>query len=67
MPFESPFAAPVLLLIVATAVLLLLHVPPAGDVVKVVLPPRQMNEVLSVSGSAFIVTATVVLHPAGSV
>lgn len=64
MPVTMPVAEPT----VATAVLLLSHVPPAVALDNVVVPPMHMA-ILPVigAGSAFIVSSTLVEQPDATV
>jgi hypothetical protein len=53
---------------VAISVLLLLHVPPAGEEVSVVESPKQMLALPRIGvGSESTVTTAVVKHPVGNV
>lgn len=55
---------PVPEMIVATDVLLLLHMPPEGVLERAVLLPEQTVSVPAIAvGSAFTVTTAVVTHP----
>ena len=62
MPADTPVTTPVELLIVATAVLLLLHTPPLELLLKVVVLPTQVLELPVIgpnTGLAFTVTPNV--------
>lgn len=59
-----PVTTPVVLTTVATEVLLLLHVPPVVEFVRVVLAPSQTEkEPLIAAGSGFTTNVVVLKHP----
>ena len=63
-PVAKPINAPVVTLIVPTAVLELLHVPPAGVADSVVVVPEHTAEGPDMPpGKACTVTMRVVVHP----
>jgi hypothetical protein len=67
-PAETPVARPDALMIVATAVLLLVHVPPPVPLVSVLVVPGQMlNEPPMAVGSGFTTIEVVWKQPVGSV
>jgi hypothetical protein len=67
-PALTPRAIPEPLPIVATAVLLLLHVPPPDGLISVVLTPSQTLSVpMMVAGSVLTVKVAVLRQPVGSV
>jgi hypothetical protein len=64
LPILTGVSSPVLLFIVATPVLLLLHVPPATGFDNVVVAPRQAISVpVMAPGEATTVTTILVAHP----
>jgi len=66
-PPVIPTKAPVVLLMVPTAVLPLIHVPPVGVAVSVVVIPEQITEDPDIEpGSGYTVTTLVVTHPFSS-
>jgi hypothetical protein len=62
-PFTRPLAEP----IVATLVVELVHVPPAGAEVRVVVPEGHIESVPETGEIGFTETKTVRRHPVGSV
>ena len=67
-PVDTPVAIPLAEPIVATAVLLLVHVPPPDASVKVVVVPGHACNVPEIAaGNGFTVTACVAIQPVGSV
>lgn len=63
-PFDTPHITPLELPIVATAGLLLLHVPPVLVLVSVVQSPlHTLSEPPIAAGSVFTVTTAVAEHP----
>lgn len=66
-PFVSAFTNPVDEPMVATAVLLLLHVPPPVASVSVVVLPAHNELRPDMADSGFTVSTTVAKHPPGTV
>jgi hypothetical protein len=67
-PTPTPVATPVDEPIVATEVLLLLHVPPGVPSVKVAVEPWHiLYEPMMIDGVGLIVRIAVALHPLGPV
>ena len=65
-PEETPLTIPEAVPTVATPVLLLSHVPPAGEPVSVVVAPAQTLAVPEIPvGRALTVNMNVVLQPVG--
>jgi hypothetical protein len=62
-PVLIPVASPVLELIVAFAVLLLLHAPPAGEDASVVVLPTQTADEPIAAGALVTVATIVDVHP----
>jgi len=68
MPADIPVAVPEVLPIVASRILLLVHVPPPGVEARVVLFPGQTLSVpVIVDGVVLTVTIADVLQPVGNV
>lgn len=64
-PGPVPVTTPVVLATVATAVLLLLQVPPVVEFVRVVVAPSHtVKEPLMADGSGFTTNVVVLVHPA---
>lgn len=66
-PVATAVTRPVVDPIVATAVLLLVHVPPGIELVSVVVLPAHNELSPDIGASALTVTTCVVKHPPGSV
>ena len=66
-PVVRPETRPVVGLIVATAGLPLVHVPPGIAWLKVVVPPWHADKLPVTGLSRLIVSALVVAHPEGNV
>ena len=67
-PAEKLVTIPLLLPIVATAVTLLLHVPPVVELERVVPVPAHITIVPVIApGFGFVVTACVTKQPAGNI
>ena len=67
-PAVPPVITPVVNIILAVAVALLLHEPPAVASVSVLLRPEHtFSEPMMVAGNGFTVTTSVAMHPVGKV